>query len=148
MKDGAVAGVVYHPVGAVCGGERERYDVERKSVRVRRHPVEHAMISFDRARKKKSASTKCSECGIVQSQNGICCTALELGFVARGGTEGFICLGLNKWDYAAGVLLVEEAGGKITDWEGNPWRFGSSDYFIASNGKIHDALLALAKMAV
>ena len=45
------------------------------------------------------------------------------------------------------MLLVEEAGGKITDVEGNPWVFGSRDYFIASNGKIHDALLKLIKKA-
>lgn len=42
--------------------------------------------------------------------------ALELAYLACGGTEGFVCLGLNEWDYAAGVLLVKEAGGKITDF--------------------------------
>jgi myo-inositol-1(or 4)-monophosphatase len=70
------------------------------------------------------------------------CTALELAYVARGGTEGFICIGLKPWDYAAGRLLIEEAGGKITDYDGNPCEL-SQNYFLASNGIAHEALLKL-----
>ncbi len=84
----------------------------------------------------------------MKSKRYLGCAALDLAYVARGGTEGVFFLGLNKWDYAAGVLLVEEAGGTITDVEGQPWVFGCSDFFIASNRKVHDALLALAKMAL
>ena len=83
----------------------------------------------------------------VKSKRYLGCTALELAYVARGGTEGFVCIGLNKWDYAAGALLVEEAGGKLTDFEGNPWMFDGKDYFLASNGIVHDALLSLVKSA-
>ncbi len=72
--------------------------------------------------------------------------ALELCYLARGGTEGFINIGTNKWDYAAGVLLVQEAGGVITDFQGNPWSF-NQNYFLASNGTIHSELLELAKTA-
>ena len=71
--------------------------------------------------------------------------ALELAYLARGGTEGFINIGTKKWDYAAGTLLVLEAGGTITDFEGNPWDL-SKDYFLASNGIIHPELLELAKV--
>lgn len=72
--------------------------------------------------------------------------ALELCYLARGGTEGFINIGTSKWDYGAGVLLVQEAGGKLSDFHGNPWNF-SQNYFLASNGVIHPALLELAKTA-
>lgn len=72
--------------------------------------------------------------------------ALELAYLARGGTEGVINLGTEKWDYAAGSLLVEEAGGKITDFKGNPWTF-SERFFVASNGLIHDSLLKLVEAA-
>ena len=73
--------------------------------------------------------------------------ALELCYLARGGTEGFVCIGLSKWDYAAGALLVLEAGGKITDFNGNPWIF-DQNYFLASNGIIHPQLLELTKAVV
>ena len=71
-------------------------------------------------------------------------SVLELAYLARGGTEGFINAGTKKWDYAAGTLLVLEAGGQISDFEGNPWDL-SKNYFIASNGVIHPQLLELAK---
>lgn len=70
--------------------------------------------------------------------------ALELCYVARGGTEGFINLGTKKWDYAAGSIILLEAGGKITDLKGNPWEFDEK-YFIASNGIIHPELLSAMK---
>ena len=69
---------------------------------------------------------------------------LELAYLARGGTEGFLSLGTKRWDYAAGTLLVLEAGGYITDFEGGPWDL-SKDYFVASNGVIHPQLLELVK---
>lgn len=72
---------------------------------------------------------------------------LELAYLARGGTEGFLNIGTKKWDYAAGSLLVLEAGGTVTDFQGNPWEF-SNNYFIASNGIIHTKLLELVKGAL
>ena len=70
--------------------------------------------------------------------------ALELCYLGRGGTEGFISVGTSKWDYAAGTLLVLEAGGKMTDFHGNPWTF-AQNYFLASNGAIHPQLLELTR---
>jgi len=70
-------------------------------------------------------------------------TALELAYLARGGTEGFFCFGLNTWDYAAGTLLIQEAGGMITDLKGGPWTLDTR-YFIASNGVVHDQLVDIA----
>ena len=67
-------------------------------------------------------------------------TALELAYVARGGLEANIQLGLSSYDFAAGVLLVEEAGGKITKLNGSPWKFPENE-FIASNGVFHDLLV-------
>lgn len=72
--------------------------------------------------------------------------ALELALLARGGTEAFISLGNSKWDYAAGVLLVQEGGGKITGLKGKPWHF-EENYFIASNGVVHNEILELIRAA-
>jgi len=66
--------------------------------------------------------------------------ALEMAYLARGGTEGYINLGTKLWDYAAGTLLIEEAGGVISDLQGKPWT-KNEQYFVASNGKIHQTLL-------
>ena len=65
--------------------------------------------------------------------------ALDLAYVAAGRLEGFWEVKLNPWDVAAGWLLVEEAGGRVTDLEGNPYRLGSR-YILATNGRVHEAL--------
>jgi len=67
--------------------------------------------------------------------------AIDLCYVAAGRFDGFFEHKLNAWDSAAGYLIVEEAGGKVTDLNGdvyNPYQPG----LIASNGKIHEQLIA------
>lgn len=66
--------------------------------------------------------------------------ALELAYVAAGRVESFIAPGTNDWDVAAGVLLVREAGGKVTDFTGKDWHLGNPD-IAASNGKVHRQIL-------
>ncbi len=66
--------------------------------------------------------------------------ALDLCNVASGRFEGFWEFNLNPWDTAAGVLMVEEAGGKVTDFSGGPFQIASRET-LASNGLVHDALL-------
>jgi myo-inositol-1(or 4)-monophosphatase len=69
--------------------------------------------------------------------------ALDLASVAMGRFEAFWEFGLQKWDTAAGVLLVEEAGGKVTDFEGNPYRLGGP-VILATNRLIHEEMRAKA----
>ncbi len=66
--------------------------------------------------------------------------ALDLCNVAAGRFDGFWEFNLNPWDTAAGVLILEEAGGKVTRFDGSPFKLDSSET-LASNGLIHDALL-------
>ncbi len=65
--------------------------------------------------------------------------ALDLCNVAAGRYDGFWEFNLNPWDTAAGVLIVEEAGGKVTRFDGSPFELNSRET-LASNGLIHDAL--------
>lgn len=69
--------------------------------------------------------------------------ALDMAWVAAGRADGFWEFGLSPWDVAAGLLLVGEAGGEVTDFEGKPWRtldeFGRRT--LATNGKIHKEML-------
>lgn len=68
--------------------------------------------------------------------------ALDLAYVACGRFDGYWEEGLNTWDVAAGALLVREAGGRVTDYDGHrevlPTR-----HIVASNGRIHDAMVGV-----
>ena len=66
--------------------------------------------------------------------------ALDLCNVASGRFEGFWEFNLNPWDTAAGVLIVEEAGGKVSDFTGGEFQIASRET-LATNGLIHEALL-------
>jgi myo-inositol-1(or 4)-monophosphatase len=66
--------------------------------------------------------------------------ALDLCNVASGRFDGFWEFNLNPWDTAAGVLIVQEAGGKVTDFSDGEFQIASRET-LASNGLIHDALL-------
>lgn len=67
--------------------------------------------------------------------------AIDLCYVAAGRFDGFWELSLKPWDTAAGILLVTEAGGRITDPQGRPFNIYSGGFLVASNGLIHDQML-------
>src|SRR5450755_2074447 len=69
--------------------------------------------------------------------------ALDLASVAAGRFDGFWEFGLKPWDTAAGVVLVEEAGGTISDLQGNPYVPGGKT-ILATNGLIHMEIKQLA----
>jgi myo-inositol-1(or 4)-monophosphatase len=68
--------------------------------------------------------------------------ALDLAYTACGRLDGYWEFKLNPWDTAAGVLLVTEAGGKVTYFDGSPFLL-ASDEVLATNGKIHSEMIAL-----
>ena len=70
--------------------------------------------------------------------------ALDLAYVACGRFDGFWEDGLNPWDLAAGVLLIEEAGGKISDFAGAPLDI-YSPRVLATNGLVHQSMMAVIR---
>jgi myo-inositol-1(or 4)-monophosphatase len=66
--------------------------------------------------------------------------ALDLCYVAAGRLEGFWEFNLNPWDTAAGVLMVEEAGGRVSGFDGEPFQINSKET-LASNGLLHGQLV-------
>lgn len=66
--------------------------------------------------------------------------ALDFAYLAAGRTDGFWELGLSEWDFAAGAVLVREAGGLVTDIGGGE-RFLDTGNVIAGNIKVHNAML-------
>ncbi|WP_224268631.1 inositol monophosphatase family protein [Haloprofundus salinisoli] len=73
------------------------------------------------------------------------CAQAVLAMVADGSLEGTITnIVANPWDTVAGVYMVRRAGGTVTDLEGNRWRHDSKG-LVASNGAVHDEVLAAAR---
>jgi myo-inositol-1(or 4)-monophosphatase len=66
--------------------------------------------------------------------------SLDLAWVAAGVLDGYWEPNLQPWDWAAGALLVQEAGGNVTDYEGQPWGLGTTR-LAATNGLFHAELL-------
>jgi myo-inositol-1(or 4)-monophosphatase len=70
--------------------------------------------------------------------------ALAIAKVAVGRSDGFWERGLSPWDMAGGMLLVEEGGGRLSDYDGRPPRLDGGQ-LVASNGLIHDEMLGVLK---
>ena len=70
--------------------------------------------------------------------------ALDLAYVAAGRFDGFWEEGLKPWDVAAGALIIEEAGGRITDYRGGPIDIHKPPV-VASNGLIHEDMMRVLR---
>jgi myo-inositol-1(or 4)-monophosphatase len=70
--------------------------------------------------------------------------AIDLCYLAAGRFDGFWELRLHAWDVAATSLMVTEAGGKMTDFQGRPFNIYSEEV-LASNGLIHEEMIAIMK---
>ena len=71
--------------------------------------------------------------------------ALDLAYVACGRFDGFWEEGLRAWDVAAGKLLVEEAGGRVSRYDGSPFSVYAPP-ILASNGLMHEAMMSVLQM--
>jgi myo-inositol-1(or 4)-monophosphatase len=151
----AVCGVVYDPVrdelfsaargaGAYCNGERLHVsDVK---------PLSHALLITGfpyNFRERLDTVMHQFRQFMVESQavrrGGA--AALDLCYVAAGRLDGFWELFLQPWDTAAGSIILEEAGGRITDFKGGPFSIYMKEV-LASNAKIHDEMIeVLARQA-
>lgn len=150
-EDDPIVAVIYNPVTKSLftaeKGEGAFWNEERMTVSNTKE-LANSVVSIGRARdkdnKQKTLAIYNKLYFNILSQRVLGSAALELAYTASGRLEGFISVGLKKWDVAAGILLISESGGKITDYEG-----GSVDneqiHFVATNGRIHDELLDILK---
>lgn len=148
-KNEPLIGVVYYPAmdetfyaekgeGAYLNNER----IFVSSVT----EIRDSMITFCHGRDQNSLKEMINIFGKLKLINNkvrqIGAAALELCYVACGRVDSFFMVGVNPWDIAAGVVIVKEAKGKVSDFEAKPFNMGSKD-ILASNGKIHERLLKL-----
>ena len=66
--------------------------------------------------------------------------AMALCYVAAGRLDGYAERYIGQWDYMAGALIVEEAGGRVTNYDGDDY-FMQGDSVVATNGVVHEDLM-------
>lgn len=69
---------------------------------------------------------------------------VELSAVASGKADACVLAEIHPWDVLVGVLLIREAGGRVTNWQGQDWQITDNN-LVASNGKIHEEIVRLTK---
>lgn len=67
--------------------------------------------------------------------------ALDLCYVAKGTYEGFYEMNLKAWDVSAGIIILSEAGGKVSNLDENEYTLFEDKYIVATNGNIHKELI-------
>ncbi len=148
-----VAGVVHHPpmgemflaergIGAFLqkGGERQRMRVsDAPSVG---ESVVATGLPYDIVEKGTNVSQIGKLCRAAREVRILGAAALHLAYVAAGRLEAFWEQNLNPWDVAAGVLLVKEAGGRVTHLRGGPFQIDGR-HVLATNARIHDEMIEL-----
>ena len=147
-----VYGAVYDPnrrelftaergVGAFLNGRRLRVSAAREII--------DAMLStgfpYDVHRTRDDIVALFGEfVGCARAVRRLGSAALDLCYVAAGRFDGFWEKRLKPWDTSAGALIVQEAGGRVTRWTGGPFDPRRDD-LVASNGAIHDKMLAVIR---
>ena len=106
--------------------------------------LDHAVIGLDwahapddRRRLLDSLQRLAPACGTLRAMGT---AALGFCYVAAGWLDAYFHAGLKPWDMAAGVLLVQEAGGQVTNWAGRPWQ-PWEPRLLVSNRRLHPTLL-------
>jgi len=98
--------------------------------------LNHGYAEVDRAKFKELSKRLATNFNILKLGT----TAVELCYIASGSVDGFICSGDELWDFAAGIVIAQEAGCIFTDWQGNPWD-GKNSHLLISRPEIHPELI-------
>ena len=147
-----VAGVIYHPsVDELFGAERGggaflRRREHQEPLKVSEiSEVTHSMVATGQPHDVEETGRNVAQIERLAHTASVRITgsaALHLAYVAAGRLEAFWEPGLSPWDYAAGALLVMEAGGRISDMQGGAFHLDCHDV-LATNGRIHDEMVRL-----
>lgn len=148
--DGEVVyGIVYNPfTEEIFTAERGKgaFLNHKKRLKVSTRNIDESLIEFGAGSTHKEFTEEnfnlvkkiFEQCVDVRR---ICSSALDLCYIASGRIDGYFERILKPWDIAAGSLILEEAGGIITDYFGNPVQFAKQSSVIASNGVIQNFLI-------
>ena len=148
-QDGKIQfGIVYNPFTEEtflaergCGATLNGLPLHVSSHLPKESLVEFGAGSTRKAQADQNFALACSVFKEVLDIRRICSSALDLCYVASGRIDGYFEYVLKPWDIAAGSLILEEAGGTITDYWGKPVSFEGPGSVVASNGVIQSFLL-------
>lgn len=151
-NDIPTAGIVYNPIqdelyhavkgeGAYCNGKKIGVTDESR--------FKHALIAtgfpytIDKSRQDFEWNMKMVAAILpeVQDIRRLGAASLDLCYVARGSFEGYYEMNLKPWDVAAGIVIVSEAGGVVTDQNGESYDPLNDRIIVVSNGKIHERMI-------
>lgn len=144
-----LVGVIYLPL------LNEFYVAERgkgallngKKISVSNRGIKEAMVGFGallRSKSKQKIEMLKKLAGNVFDIRILGAAVYTSSLIAHGKFDAHIAVTTKPWDIAAGALLIEEAGGRITDLKGNKFN-PYIDNFVSSNGKIHDEILRIIR---
>lgn len=147
-KDEVKVGVIYCPCvdelyvaekgkGAFCNGKR--LSVSDRSRMKDALVIVDAALHRDKKMKFELLSKLVDECFRVRILGAAVYNCIS---VAVGGAEAYIEFSTHPWDVAAGLLIIEEAGGRVSGINGERWNVKTEE-FIATNGKMHGQFLKL-----
>ncbi|MFN8497538.1 MAG: inositol monophosphatase family protein [Anaerolineae bacterium] len=148
-RDVPLVGVVYDPLrDEMYAAERGRgATLNGRAIRVsERTALVDALVGLEwasdpplRLETVRRLDPLATRCMTVRSPGA---AALSLAYVAAGALDVYFNVKLSAWDVAAGCLLIEEAGGRVSDLRGGPWSIHGGNY-LGSNGAYHAAILDL-----
>ena len=124
----------------------ENYTQNRLSVSQR--PMEKSIVEFGASSSHKAMTDEIFARGGRVFKNCLdlrrtCSTAIAICYIAAGRLDGYFEKIIKPWDYAAGILILAEAGGQSSDWDKNPLPLDCEGTIVCSNSVIHDSLIAL-----
>ncbi|PSN20804.1 inositol monophosphatase [filamentous cyanobacterium CCP5] len=143
-------GVIYNPIlkqlfrGAKgLGASLNRQPIQVSSAAQLRDSLLVTGFAYDRRdRLDNNYAEFCHFTHLTQGVRRGGSAAIDLAYVACGRLDGYWERGLSPWDLAAGVILVEEAGGQVSAYDGSPFDI-SSGRILATNGQIHPAMMSV-----
>ncbi|KAB7885055.1 inositol monophosphatase family protein [Poseidonibacter ostreae] len=145
-------GIVYNPIldelytavvgeGAYCNGEKIETSDEKdfqKALLSTGFPYSSGTCEDDLNDVIKKIKYILPRC---QDIRRLGAASLDLCLVARGVYEGYYEMNLKAWDVSAGLIILQEAGGKVSNLDGNEYVLFENKYIVASNGFIHEELI-------
>jgi myo-inositol-1(or 4)-monophosphatase len=146
-----IMGVVYNPcTNEMFFGEKGKgsYSNNKKLQVSKKNKFKDSMLGFslpsDVAITKKTLSILRKNYGTFRGLRNFGSAALNMCYLAEAKFDQYFSLDINVWDIAAGKLIVEEAGGKVTDINNKKWKIDDKT-FVASNKILHNKFMKLLK---
>lgn len=142
---GAVYNSVHKKLYTACKGKGAFYNGKKIGVSKIDKLIDSLVVTgfpYNRPElEKKTVASISSLRGNCQGVRHFGAAALDMCYVAQGIIDGFFKYQLEAWDVAAGILIVREANGKVTDLNGKEAEVGSG-HFLASNGLLHEQIVS------